>query len=145
MVIALPHDNYKTMEQKVFFFRQLEKRLAMLPDAQGVAYAKAVPLSGTQTSEGYTTPIIKTGSESVPFSQLPMASWLAVSSQYLSTLGIPLHAGRFFEDGESHPVALVSETAARRVWPGQNPIGQQLRFYIDDIRCRGCVTGLTII
>jgi putative ABC transport system permease protein len=121
------------MKQKVPFLRQLEKRLEILPGVQHVAYADAVPLSGTQTSQGYVDAIIKTGGDNVPFSQLPLASWLAVS-QYLSTLGIPLHAGRFFEDGESHRVALVSETAARRVWPGQNPIGQQLRFYRDDTK-----------
>jgi predicted permease len=134
MVIALPQDHYKTIKQKTSFFRQLEKRLEILPGVQHVAYANAVPLSGFQTSTGYVDPIIKTGSDNVPFSQLPLASWLAVSSKYLSTLGVRLHAGRFFEEGESHPVALVSETAARRVWPGQNPIGQQLRFHVDDTK-----------
>jgi putative ABC transport system permease protein len=75
--------------------------------------------------------MINIGSDNLPFSQLPMTSWLTVSSQYLSTLGIPLHAGRFFEDGEPDRVALVSETAARRVWPGQNPIGQRFHSYLD--------------
>jgi len=50
---------------------------------------------------------------------------------YFQTLGIPLLKGRSFtlEDRiESQPVALVSETAARQFWPGQDPIGKHIRW-----------------
>jgi predicted permease len=54
-----------------------------------------------------------------------------VSADYFRTLGIPLRAGRTLtaEDRAGHPaVALVNETAARRFWPGQNPVGQRVWF-----------------
>ena len=52
-----------------------------------------------------------------------------VSPGYFETLQIPLRAGRDFDGRErqtSVPVAIVSETLARSMWPSSNPIGQTL-------------------
>jgi predicted permease len=54
-----------------------------------------------------------------------------VGPRYFETMGIPVLAGREFnqEDGEGAPlVAVVNETMARRFWPGQSPLGRRLRF-----------------
>jgi putative ABC transport system permease protein len=59
----------------------------------------------------------------------------SVTPGYMETLRIPLRAGRFIEarDSESAArVALISETAARRFWPGENPVGKQLRLHINE-------------
>jgi putative ABC transport system permease protein len=53
-------------------------------------------------------------------------TWPAVSSDYLSTMGIPLRDGRFLRDHEEELVAVVSESAARMLWPGMNPIGRKV-------------------
>jgi len=61
-----------------------------------------------------------------------------ISADYFHTLGIPLVAGRAFtnDDRAGRPgVAIVSESAARRLWPGRNPIGQRVWF--------GPTTGFT--
>ena len=53
-----------------------------------------------------------------------------VSPQYFETLGIPMVEGREFtqDDNEKAPrVLIVDETAARRYWPGQDPLGKKLR------------------
>jgi predicted permease len=53
-----------------------------------------------------------------------------VAPGYFSTLGIPLVAGRDFNDADregSQPVAIVSAAAARQYWPGQNAVGQYMR------------------
>ena len=53
-----------------------------------------------------------------------------VSPGFLETLRIPVVAGRGFDDrdGPGMPRAvLVNENAAKRLWPGQNPIGKRLR------------------
>ena len=40
--------------------------------------------------------------------------------------------GRLFrDDGEKEPVAVVSESAARIIWPGQDPIGKRLNKFIE--------------
>jgi hypothetical protein len=42
----------------------------------------------------------------------------------MPAIGIPAIAGRPFQDEEQEPVALVSESAARRLWPGENSVGK---------------------
>ena len=49
-------------------------------------------------------------------------------------MGIPLLVGRTFEEKEKELVAVVSETAARRIWPGEDPIGKKFRHPIDPIK-----------
>jgi predicted permease len=54
-----------------------------------------------------------------------------VSPQYFGVLGLPLMSGRTFTNDEAlgrAPVVVVSEAAAKRYWPGTDPIGQTLQF-----------------
>jgi hypothetical protein len=69
-------------------------------------------------------PVILSGRENLAFYEDPMASWWHVSSGYFAAMGIQLIAGRTFDEKEKEQVAIVSETAARRIWPGENPIGK---------------------
>ena len=59
----------------------------------------------------------------------------SVTPGYMEALRIPLRAGRLIEPRDSESgarVALISEAAARRFWPGENPIGKQLRLHINE-------------
>lgn len=48
-----------------------------------------------------------------------------VTPGYFSVLGLPIVAGRDFEETDStRPVAIVNETLARQYWPGVNPVGR---------------------
>jgi len=54
-----------------------------------------------------------------------------VGPDHFRALGIPIVRGRAFTDGddaEHARVAIISETAAKRFWPGQDPIGQRVWF-----------------
>ena len=54
-----------------------------------------------------------------------------VSAEFFSTLGTPLHRGRFFTiaDGPEAPrVAIINETMARRAWPGHDPVGRRFKL-----------------
>ena len=62
----------------------------------------------------------------------------AVSADYFKALGIPLRLGRLFtdhDDGSGAAVVIVNEAFARKYWPGQNPIGQEL----------GAGSGMTVV
>ena len=52
-----------------------------------------------------------------------------ISPDYFSLLGIPIVRGRSFRPGEAHdaPGIIVTESTARRLWPGQDPLGKALR------------------
>ena len=71
-----------------------------------------------------------------------------VSHGYLETLGIPLRSGRWFTGQDAPrgaPVAVISEGLARREFPGENPIGQRIRYgrsleivgVVGDVKYRG--------
>jgi len=53
------------------------------------------------------------------------------SPDYFKTLGIPLIAGRALSSSDRPgrpPVAVINESAARRFWPGESPLGQRVWF-----------------
>lgn len=60
---------------------------------------------------------------------MPDEKWRRVSPQYFSTLKVPLIAGRGFSDrdtAQSLPVLIVNEAFAKKYFPGQSAIGQQI-------------------
>ncbi len=62
-------------------------------------------------------------------------SYLFVSPEYFSTLGIPFVHGRGFEPKEAHEqsgVAIVSAAAAQALWPGEEPVGKTIRLELDE-------------
>jgi hypothetical protein len=56
-----------------------------------------------------------------------------IQADYFQTLEIPLLFGRAFQAqaGDPEPVVILSDSAARQLWPGQNPIGRSLRMGTD--------------
>ena len=60
----------------------------------------------------------------------PNAHFWVISPDYFRTLGIPILSGRAFSDhdaDETRGVVIVSERFAQRFWPGQDPLGKQIR------------------
>lgn len=76
-------------------------------------------------------PVVLPGRENVPFYESPIANWWHISSGYFAAMGIPMLGGRTFQEKEKEPVAVVRETAARSLWPGENPIGKKFRHSLD--------------
>jgi putative ABC transport system permease protein len=61
-----------------------------------------------------------------------MAQQNQVSADYFNAVGIPLRAGRFFNERDvkgAQPVAIIDETLARREFPGENPVGKHITFW----------------
>jgi putative ABC transport system permease protein len=58
-----------------------------------------------------------------------------VSVDYFRTMGIPLLAGRFFDDhdgADTQPVTIINQTMARQFWQNENPVGSHIRFGNDE-------------
>ena len=115
-----------TSSQNSALRRQLGERLASIPGVRSVARANLIPLGGYNIGNG----ISKAGA---PFDREHIVDVREniVGPGYFHTLGIPLLAGRDFSDADtnsSQRVVILSEAAARQLFPGDSPIGHQLRM-----------------
>jgi putative ABC transport system permease protein len=114
----------------------IERVLARVREVPGVlnaAVSRCTPLS---TRCARTTVYVE-GAGDDPATAPPVGRHY-VSADYFATLGIPLRAGRWLTDSDRSgrpPVAVVNETAARRFWPAENPLGKRVWF--------GPATGFT--
>jgi predicted permease len=108
-------------------------RLAALPGATHAAAAIGSPLSGA-----FGIPLRVAGRDSIP--SLPGGGPYisAVTTDYFATLGTPLLRGRTFQPGDgagSEPVAIVSRTMARALWPHAEPLDACLYIGPADAPC----------
>ncbi|MGH9748272.1 MAG: ABC transporter permease [Candidatus Acidiferrales bacterium] len=109
------------------FYREARERVRDLPGVESASFAYSVPLG--YYSHG--APTWKTGQEGLPESEVPRIGYNEVSPDYFRTMGIELVEGRAIEErdqNDSHRVAVINETMARKFWPGRDPIGQRFRF-----------------
>jgi predicted permease len=122
--LALPSQRY-SRERLTAFYSQLYQRLAALPGVTSAALIDRVPLTGEQAP----TPVAVIGRPLPPLSERLGARRHLVSQHYFATLGIPIRAGRDFDerDDASVPhVAIINETFARQYFRGEDPIGRTL-------------------
>jgi predicted permease len=94
------------------------ERLAAMPGVEAIAAAWHAPLYGSDRA----TAFVPSGS-----SATVRSAYNIVSAQYFSVFRIPILRGRGFTQAETQggaPVAVVSESAAQRLWPGSDPIGR---------------------
>ena len=140
---ALPMPRYEKVADRARFYSQVLQEARRLPGVYGAAYVSAIPL----VWRGGIWPV------KVPGRDLDSAPHHAVlryvTPGYFSVLGIPLHTGRDVSETdtrESPFSAVVSESFARRYWPGENPLGRRFEFalslrtvvgVVGDIRTRG--------
>jgi predicted permease len=122
--LAIPPQRYPS-EKLVPFYEQLYQRLSMLPGITSAALTDRVPLTGGQTP----APVAIVGRPVPPMSERPQANRHLVSPGYFKTLGIPIRAGRDFDERDSASVphvSIINETFARRHFPGEDPLGRTL-------------------
>jgi putative ABC transport system permease protein len=88
--------------------------------------SQSLPIAGS-----YWGSVFITADKPAPTrADLPASDYLRVSASYFETLGIRLLRGRWFsaaDTPESAPVAVINETLARRIWPGEDPIGKRVK------------------
>ena len=129
--IGLPPARYPDKPAYARFAKRVEDELQNAPGVQAVAMSDNVPLGG-----GFSqTPFARADRNPVPVSQRPLALNHSISPGYLQAYGIPLISGRNFNDGDkvdSPPVVLISQATAKRLFPGEDPIGHQMYFGTDN-------------
>jgi len=123
--LAVPQAKYpQPREQSAFFDRVLE-RVRVLPGVEAAGTVSALPL----VDGGSIQPIAIAGRPAGAMAEQPEVAVRLITPGYLRTLRIPLRRGRDFTaaDRLDQPAAvLISESMARRFWPGEDPIGKRL-------------------
>jgi putative ABC transport system permease protein len=120
----LPQTKYSKPEEIARFFKSAIEQVRAVPGVQSAALVRAVPFSGNGGTIGY----VAEGQPPPDPASLPQSRFHLVTPDYFKTMKIPLLAGRDFSDRDDlHAplVSLVSETFARRAWPGEDPIGKR--------------------
>jgi putative ABC transport system permease protein len=121
--ITLPPALYQNKERKHAFFENVLARVRALPGVNNAAWISRLPLEGQEQVDNVVVP-----GRAIPEAQTPLANYRFVTSEYFRTFGIALLKGRMLEpaDADRH-VAVISESAAKRVWPGEDSIGKKFR------------------
>ncbi|HEX8881058.1 MAG TPA: ABC transporter permease [Candidatus Acidoferrum sp.] len=124
MRVLPPHYKYSSDAQLVAFSRQALSGIRSLPGVEAAGTVTFLPLSGW-----WGVRAVSLEGQSVPEDQRPIAPWSSVTPDYFRAMGISLIKGRFFEerdDERAAPVAIVSESLAKRLVANGDPLGKWL-------------------
>src|SRR4030095_1204786 len=109
-------------------YQELLPRVEALSGVSAVSPTHVGPGTGTF---GLSAPMLFEGQSPDEAKTNPFSTWEPVLPSYFRTLGVPIVSGRAFTDADRRdgaPVAIVSESVARRFWPGQDALGKRLKF-----------------
>jgi len=124
MRINLPGLQYGS-QASLAFFQELETRVAGLPGVQAAGMGNCPPLSGGCNG----TIIWFRDRPEVPRGAEPSVGVHWITPDYLKAMRVPLLRGRNFTAADrtgAPKVVLINEAAARRFWPGEDPIGKPI-------------------
>jgi predicted permease len=131
MRIGLPGTRYREPQQSAAFFRELVNRTGALPGVESAGATLTLPLDA---DNGFGRSFIPEGRSLTPEESF-QTLFVAVAGDYFQTMRIPVKAGRSFTDHdtpETTPVIIINETAARRAFPGQDPIGKRIIMWREE-------------
>jgi predicted permease len=134
------NDPYSVEEKRADFLLKVSRRVSALPgvDQASISGNDTLPMNSGRNYSQFSIQGRPTESE-----RNPVADIAVVDTEYFRTMEVPLMAGRNFTGLDTYktkPVAVIDQTLARRYWPNENPLGQELKFGFG----RG-LQGLTIV
>ena len=124
MLVSLPRSRYREPQKQSAFFDHVLERISRVPGVRSVGVVNSLPMSGDQDSESF-----QIENRPAPEGKERSAGDREVNAAYFRTMGIRLLKGRGFTERDSAAapkVVVINETMARRFWPGEDPIGQNI-------------------
>jgi putative ABC transport system permease protein len=125
--VIFPNGQYKTVDAKEQFFRQVMPRVAALPGVKNVTESMTIPVEGGANSE-VTVP-------GTTHADTWRSSVELISEDYFKTVGLPLIRGRELTASEIDSVAkvtVINQKLAHDFFGDQDPIGRTIKFNVLD-------------
>src|SRR5213079_3131173 len=123
----------KTRQQLVEFYKEVIRRIDSLPGVNKTAFGMVAPWR--DAGSGPTLQFCVDGHDHSAGQEDPRAQYRVISPGYFAALGVPILQGRDFDDHDAQngePVAVISQTLAQRMFPGQDPINRHV-FWTDPV------------
>jgi putative ABC transport system permease protein len=127
LAVDLDPQRYPAPAARSGYYQDLAGRVRALPGVESVAYGDSLPLTDIHM---VLRGIEVEGKPRLDPEQQPMVGVTAVSPDYFRTLGIRLVRGRGFtgqETAGAPPVAVISQSMARKLWGADDPVGRRFR------------------
>jgi putative ABC transport system permease protein len=122
--VTLPSRSYRDSNAQHAFYTRAIDGLRALPGVETVGGTSFLPLAGA----GPGTSFWRADAPQPPPNERPVVDARPVTAGYFTAMSIPLLAGRDVNGGDTpdkDPVAVINETFARQIYPGDNPIGRK--------------------
>ena len=126
--LLLPEAQQRDPRAMLAFYDELLPRVTALPGVTSATPVHVRPGSGTL---GLSAPMRFEGQQPEEAERNPWSTWEPVLPSYFDTMGVRILQGRGFSAADRRdgaPVAVISESVARRYWPGEDPLGKRLQF-----------------
>jgi putative ABC transport system permease protein len=124
--IPMPSARYPDANSQVAMVGALLEKVRQIPGVSAAGVVSVLP----ETSD-FDRAYLSIAGRVFPPAARPTPDRYEVSPGYFRAMSIPLVRGRLFEESDDRDrpqVALINQTAARRLWPEEDPIGRQLRL-----------------
>jgi predicted permease len=142
MRTTLPLPKYDQVAKRTAFYDRVLGDVRQLPGVKSAAYISFLPM----VMRGGIWPVTVAGDQADRQSSKTV-SLRYTTPDFFKTLAIPLHAGRDVSDadtGDKPPVAVVSESFAKRYWPNESAIGHRFNVAFDDRTIVGVVANIRV-
>ena len=133
MFTLLPSSRYPNDSAIANFEQRILADLSVLPGVQSAAAINTLPLSNL----GNNTGIEIVGQPAPQPGHRPGVAYRILGGPYYRTMGMKIVDGRDFSSSDTHespPVAIINQAAVRRFFPGEDPVGKQVKLSNDDPR-----------
>lgn len=141
-----PANNEADSQHALAFYSTLLENAATMPGIKAIAAATALPSQPTDSNGGFW---IAGHPDPPPGDYITQSAlFMTVSPNYFHVVGIPIEEGRDFNEHDIPGAPLtctISEPLARKFFPGENPIGQQIRFGYDLVTYKNYLTIVGVV
>ncbi|HXD34178.1 MAG TPA: ABC transporter permease [Pyrinomonadaceae bacterium] len=127
MTVLLPASKYgNDVPKRVSFVEQLQQRVQSLPGVAGAGTVNILPLVPGNTTRFYVE-----GDPIPPPGQETECNIRTVNDTYFQTLGVPLVAGRMFDDRDKPDgpgVVIIGKSLSDKIFGGRDPVGRKINY-----------------